>query len=216
VVRNSVVDWGPKPFRNFDVWQHEVGFKEVVKHAWDQDVGNGNNLELVKLKLKGVKKEVKSWYAEVFNCENMKKQQIINEIEVLDKCDNGGNLQEDMRIRRIQLLGDLRCMSERDNAMLRQKSRVQWLEKGDLNSKFFHSKLRWRRLNNDIKGFVLDGEWCEDPHRVKNAMREHFEIRFGAQPKLGLNLDGVQFRCLSNEDNEVLCCKFNDTEILMR
>jgi len=44
-------------------------------------------------------------------------------------------------------------------------------------------------------------------------MREHFEIRFVVQPKLGLNLDGVQIMCLSNEDNEVLCCKFSDTEI---
>jgi len=61
-------------------------------------------------------------------------------------------------------------MSERENAMLRQKSKVQWLEKGDLNSKFFHSKLRWRRLNNDIKGFILDREWCEDPDQVKKML----------------------------------------------
>jgi len=44
-------------------------------------------------------------------------------------------------------------------------------------------------------------------------VREHFEIRFATQPKLGLNLDGVQFTCLSNEDNEMLCCKFSDNEI---
>jgi len=62
-----------------------------------------------------------------------------------------------MRSRRTQLLGDLRYLSERESAILRQKSRVDWLEKGDLNSKFFHSRLRWRRLNNDIKGLVLDG-----------------------------------------------------------
>ena len=127
VIRNSVVDWGPKPFRTFDVWQQEVGFKEVVKHSWSQDVGNGNSLELVKLKLKGVKQEVKSWYVEVFNCGNLKKQQVIDEIEALDKGDDERILQEDMRIRRIQLLGDLRSLSEKENAMLRQKSRVQWL-----------------------------------------------------------------------------------------
>jgi len=64
VVRNSVADCGLKPFRTFDMWQQEVG--------WVQDVGNGNNQELVKLKLKKVKKEVKSWYAKVFHCEKLK------------------------------------------------------------------------------------------------------------------------------------------------
>jgi len=34
VVKNSVIDWGPKPFRSFDVWQQYDGFKKVVKEVW--------------------------------------------------------------------------------------------------------------------------------------------------------------------------------------
>jgi len=45
-------------------------------------------------------------------------------------------------VRRMQLLSDFRVMSERENAILKQKFRVEWIEKGDMNSKFFHSRLR--------------------------------------------------------------------------
>jgi len=80
---------------------------------------------------------------------------------------------------------------ERESAILRQRSRVDWLEKGDLKSKNFQSRLRWRRLNNDIKGLLLDGEWCKDRARFKNEVRGYFKSRLRAQQWLGLKLDGV-------------------------
>jgi len=45
VVKNSTIDWGPKPFKTFDVWQQADGFKEVVRKAWDNVVVCGNSLE---------------------------------------------------------------------------------------------------------------------------------------------------------------------------
>ena len=56
------------------MWQGEEGFKEVVRKGWEQDVGNGNNMERVKSKLKEVKKELKSWSTEVVNGDNRKKK----------------------------------------------------------------------------------------------------------------------------------------------
>lgn len=46
--------------------------------------------------------------------------------------------------------------------MLKQKVRVEWLAKGDTNSKFYRVRLRWRLLNNKIKGLPINGgEWSE-------------------------------------------------------
>jgi len=42
--------------------------------------------------------------------------------------------------------------------MIKHKSRLQWTEKGDMNSKFFHGRIRWRSLNNEIKGLHINGE----------------------------------------------------------
>jgi len=41
--------------------------------------------------------------------------------------------------------------------MLRQKAKIEWSKKVDMNSKFFNSRLKWRRLNNDIKGLQIEG-----------------------------------------------------------
>jgi len=83
-----------------------------------------------------------------------------------------------------------------------------------MNSKFFHSRLRWRRLNNGIKGTFINEEWCKDPDQVKIEVRKHFENRFQAQTKLRVNLDGVSFSRIDNVDNEVLCNMFSESKIL--
>jgi len=59
VVKSSIMDWGPKPFRTFDVWQHVEGFNDVVRNAWEASTSRGNSLEGLKDKLKRVKVEVK-------------------------------------------------------------------------------------------------------------------------------------------------------------
>jgi len=180
VVKNRLIDWGHVPFRTFDVWLKEQGFKELVKKVWTNDVYNGNGLERVKIKLKSLKRDLKLWRVEVFISDKFRRQRILDEIEAIDKCDDDDNLQEDIRLRRIQLLSALRDMFERKTAMIKQKSMADWIAKGDMNSKFFHSRLRWRMLNNDIKGILINGEWCEDPDQVKSEVRNHFEYRFEA------------------------------------
>jgi len=40
-----------------------------------------------------------------------------------------------------------------------------------------------RRLNNEIKGLEIGGQWCEDPVKLKEEIKRYFETRFAAQPK---------------------------------
>jgi len=105
-------------------------------------------------------------------------------------------------------------MDERENAMLKQKARVEWLAKGDSNSKFYHTRLRWRLLNNEIKGLLVNGEWCEEPQLVKEEVYKYFANRFTAQTKWGVNLYGVQFDSINEDDNNFLCSGFSEDKIL--
>jgi len=78
-----------------------------------------NSLERLKNKLKRLKKEIKSWRGEVFVREKFKRQQILDEIEAIDKGDDDDDiLHKNKRVRRIQLLSVLRDMSERDTEMI--------------------------------------------------------------------------------------------------
>ena len=49
---------------------------------------------------------------------------------------------------------------------------------------------------------------------MKIEVRKHFENRFQAQTKLGVNLYGVAFSRIDNVDNVVLCSVFRESIIL--
>lgn len=84
IVKNSISDWGPKPFRTFDVWHHSVGFKEVVRKAWEVPFPCSNSLEGVKEKLKRLKMDIKHWNTEVACVTRNSKRQLLGELEELD------------------------------------------------------------------------------------------------------------------------------------
>jgi len=54
----------------------------------------------------------------------------------------------------------------------------------ELNSKKFHSTVKWRRVRNGINRVFENGLWCEDKEVVKAKVRDFFRTRFDEE--LGL------------------------------
>jgi len=52
------------------------------------------------------------------------------------------------------------------------------LKQEDLNTKFFHSIVKWRRARNRINGVLENGQWCDDKEVVKDKVKDFFESRF--------------------------------------
>ncbi|GJR54897.1 hypothetical protein Tco_1405418 [Tanacetum coccineum] len=59
-----------------------------------------------------------------------------------------------------------------------QKAKVRWAIGGDENSKFFHGIINRKRANLSVKCIMVDGEWVDEPSRVKDEFRIHFATRF--------------------------------------
>ena len=213
VVKNNIVDWGPKPFRSFDVWQHYGGFKEVVKEAWVNTPAQGNALVDVKNKLKRAKCEIKQWFSVVNTSVRMRKKELVARTEELDKCYDDDGLRDEERFLHGDLLSQLRRLEEKEEVMLKQKSRVEWIKNEDSNSKFFHSKLRWRRGRNDLVGIHINDTWCDDPHLVKSQVKQFFERRFEGPPECKIKLDGVSFRKISEGEKAMLSGIFTEEEV---
>jgi len=64
----------------------------------------------------------------------IKKQQIVKEVVDLDLREESCNLEEEIRVRRMQLLSALKEIS-----VLQQKSTATWLQLGDTNTSYYHN-----------------------------------------------------------------------------
>ena len=193
LLKSTSIDWGPKPFKSLNIWISDPSFKQVVRQSWTSYIGKGNPTVLLKEKLKKLKYDLKSWNKEVFGIIGLKKQNLISELGALDKKDDESCLEEEDQCRRMKLLSELKLLLEKENSLLNQKVRVRWVKEGDTNSKYFHSRIRWRRSKNELKGVNLNGSWCVDPVKVKEEVRQVFIKRFSAPKYFSISFCNIPF-----------------------
>ena len=148
---NTVVDWGPKPFRFLEIWQEDKEFENFIKSKWENYMVQGNEILVLKEKLKMLKSDMKGWNKDVFGHVDKIKLEILRNIQELDMRDDVEGLDENKIRERRELLSQLQDINERNESILQQKSRALWIKKGDSNSKFFHASIKWRRIRNEIK-----------------------------------------------------------------
>jgi len=65
ILKESIVDWGPKLFRCLDVWQRDGRFKDFV-HNWISYEVQGGWIFVFKEKMKNLKADLKIWNKDIF------------------------------------------------------------------------------------------------------------------------------------------------------
>ena len=74
---------------------------------------------------------------------------------------------------------ELNKLCEHDEKMWQQRSRVQWLQSGDKNTKFFHGVSAQRKRRNFIKGLKDEnGTWQENEEVVSGMLIEFYTNLF--------------------------------------
>ncbi|XP_019252629.1 PREDICTED: uncharacterized protein LOC109231421 [Nicotiana attenuata] len=179
-------------FKYFNMWKMASDFKERVKQSWEKRIegikmfkviGKMNRLKAVLTKLN------KERFAEV-------ERKADQALEELKKCQ--AVLQQDGRNKgliesEIQLTKECRMWGEARDTYLRQKSRMQWLTKGDQNTKFFHSAIKERRNMNRIFSVVdTQGVARRDTEEVSQAFIEFYEKLLGEKNENRKNVEDVK------------------------
>ncbi|GJV80214.1 RNA-directed DNA polymerase, eukaryota [Tanacetum coccineum] len=155
LLREVVTDYGPSPFRVYHSWFSLQGFDQMVLETWNNiDLDDKNKMVRFKKKLQILKKEIRSW---VNDCKKNQSGRLVDLRSKLCHIDKSSDARDYM-----------------------QKAKIQWAIEGDENSKFFHGIINRKRANLAIKGVMVDGEWVDDPCRVKEEFRLHFANRFRA------------------------------------
>lgn len=79
----------------------------------------------------------------------------------------------------MTLRSELGILLEREEKMWSQRSRASWLQEGDRNTRFFHSRASQRRRRNTIVGLSDDnGSWCDQPNQVVGIALDYFQNLF--------------------------------------
>ncbi|GJZ18777.1 putative RNA-directed DNA polymerase, eukaryota, reverse transcriptase zinc-binding domain protein [Tanacetum coccineum] len=157
LLHETVVDYGPTPFRFFHSWLEMDGFHNLVRSTWKND----------------------------------------------SIVDQGCASKEDITIRKesIVTLNELHRIDALD---LAQKAKIKWAIEGDENTKFFHGSLKTKRRQLAIKGILKDGEWIEEPDRVKTEFFTHFCNRFQKPIRFPPSLDVAYASPLSSDQRDLL------------
>ena len=98
--------------------------------------------------LKKLKLDLKKWNKEVFGNVNQEGDELQKKIQELDTRNDESVLDEFGREERRLLLAEQSQNLFKQEAVVQQKARKKWLKQGDLNTRFFHSSVKWRRMRN--------------------------------------------------------------------
>ncbi|GKB53636.1 RNA-directed DNA polymerase, eukaryota [Tanacetum coccineum] len=179
LLREVLSDFGPTPFRFYQYWLRMEGFDSMVEHAWlSFSHSDSNAMVRFKKKLQDLKSIIRLWVKDKkFHLHNAKNS-LQNDLISIDKDLERGNVSDDILLNRMDLnrrLQDIKLLEVKD---LVQKSKIKWAIEGDENSKFFHGIINKKRSQLSIRGVFVEGTWCTDPSIVKEAFKNHFEVRF--------------------------------------
>ncbi|GKC86762.1 hypothetical protein Tco_1147411, partial [Tanacetum coccineum] len=120
-----------------------------------------------KKKLQLLKKEIRSWVVNYKKDQSRSVTEIKSKLQDIDKLIDQGGVNDDLLISRNNLMKQLQVIKSTEDCDRVQKAKIQWAIEGDENSKFYHGIINRKRANLSIKGITVDGEWVDDPNRVK-------------------------------------------------
>ncbi|GKU90763.1 hypothetical protein SLEP1_g4714 [Rubroshorea leprosula] len=213
ILKNEKVDWGPKPFRLFDVWMEKPGFRELVEETWQSTEVQGWKGFCLKEKLKKLKNALKSWshnYMEEVDQKIANAEQIIAD---LDKKGEGQQLSEEEIEERREGFAELWKNTRIKNRMWQQKAKRTWLREGDANTAFYHKCFQNRKRRNEINSILVNGRRCEEVAVVKEEIAKHFQNLFTEEMWSRPKLENISFEQISEAQNCFLTAPFTEEEI---
>jgi hypothetical protein len=161
--------------------------------------------------LSNMRGSLQRWSHEVFGSVHGKLKTLRKDLDdVRNRSWRGGIISEER-----ELLKKISEQLAREEIMMRQRSRVQWLAEGDRNTTFFHARCRDRARQNKIMTLRReDGLVCHKQEELQNVAINFYVKLFMAQEDLNPN-EVIQFvpHKVTEEINQNLCRPFTFEEV---
>ncbi|GJX85133.1 RNA-directed DNA polymerase, eukaryota [Tanacetum coccineum] len=156
-----------------------MGFDQFVNHTWSSiSLSDSNGMIRFKKKLQILKKEIRVFVADQKKKKESRVNDLKDKLSEIDKVLDQGGVSDDILLARTECKNALLESKAADSRDYLQKAKIQWAVEGDENSKFFHGIVNRKRANLTVKGIMIDGDWVDEPSRVKSEFRNYFADRF--------------------------------------
>ena len=156
------------PFKFFNYWTSLDNFYGIVHDIWSRPVEGNFQFQLF-YKLKNLKIGLKSLAKESRGREkliaNQAREDLLQCQSKLEAQPSDSNLREQEK----HLLGVFLEAIRVEEEVVRQKSTLQWLEAGDMNTTYFHNSIKNRRNRNRIVSLI-------QPNRNQTKIEEEAKL----------------------------------------
>lgn len=168
-------DWGPKPFRVFNAWFEHEDFLPFVKDCWTSFAVSGPKAFVVKEKFKLLKERLRKWNKEVFGVLDLNIEALVRDINALDQVLAEG-WDGEVVVKRKEVSANFWKEIHLRESMMSQKSRARWIKEGDMNSRYFHSLMNFRRRWGKVLLLDVNGGIVEEVEEVKEGVKRHLRL----------------------------------------
>nr|XP_027099065.1 uncharacterized protein LOC113718354 [Coffea arabica] len=193
----------PRPFRFLNVWTTRHDLLEVIRQAWNQDVG-GSPLRVLCSKLLATRRAIQTWnkqhFGNIFDAVHSAELEVQRAEEAMDQY-----VSEECQIELSKAQAELRHALSIEEQFWRQKSRVKWLKQGDRNSRYFHAVVRQRRVQGMIHRIKKsNGVWVDTNADIATEAISYFSNLFTGSLQSASDMQHLISPMISEEDNAKL------------
>jgi len=136
----------------------------------------------------------------VFGDIGKKKKELLEGIRELDAIEECRSLEEDERVRKIDMSKEIENTLLFEELNWRQKSRALWLKEGDKNTNFFHKVANSHRKFNQVNSLKINGEISKNPAEIQEHIVQFYNNLYFENYSWRPRVDGLSF--ISIEENE--------------
>ena len=192
------------------MWIDEEGCQDSVESAWRQLV-RGNLMEQVECKLKKCQLNLIWWSRDAFGNVTKqlkeKKEKLRREEEATIR---GGTVEGVLKLKR-----EISGLLVKEEKMWKQRSRALWLQEGDKNTRYFHSRATHRYRRNKICELRNQmGQMCTDEDEIAQILTSYYHDLFTSASPCNLDQAVADIPCSVTTDmNNMLQMVYNQEEV---
>ncbi|KAF7841825.1 reverse transcriptase [Senna tora] len=170
-------------------------------------------------KCRNVMSQLKRWNREVLGHIPSKLSDLQRHIKVVQE-QVGESVQDDTLLAiEAALRNELEKLLDKEEILWAQKSRQMWLLQGDRNTKYFHTLVKKRRINNRISRIKLDsGEWTQSYSAMEGTVLDYFSHVYSMDhdaPVMDIyhSLEHLNIPRLTNQEQDGLLSPVTQEEV---